>query len=191
MPRTRTIAAALAAAATAALLSGCSVLTGPEQDPLDPIAQCAYGHVWNADLAGLAEQLLPVLRESVDGTEMIADGTLNLEWSGRGSVAMTADYAMTGRANWSGGLATVTERHTGTVTGGLLITDEIAVPKKWNTEELSTEVTSDIAGAAQEQPQFALPQSLPNDVVGLEVTCEDTTLTTHARGADSTITWTR
>ena len=175
-------------------MGGCALV---EQEgtnkPLTGLAACALGSTWNLDVAGLVPQVQADLAaRGVGLTAISADGTQQLEWDINGHIVMTSDYtitmAMTPAADQT---LTVTEKHSGKTTGIAYIHGEVAIPRDWDATGLAVTGTADNNGAPVDPVPFGAMRTDIDDSVGLELTCDGDTLTTHPRGTNITQTWTK
>ena len=178
-------------------LAGCSLLvaTDSENTPTG-IAACALGHTWKLDTKGLAPQVLTELQKrGIPATAVTADGTQTLDWSIRGDVVVDTDYTLTVPVSPAADQVTVaTQTHKGKATAQAYIDAEVAIPRNWKktTFKVDTKfLVNGAAPAADAADPFTIAATDFDDGVGLELTCDGTTMTTHPRGSEITQTWTR
>jgi len=173
-------------------LTGCSLVTPPAAAPLTGVAACALGHTWKADLDDVSAQVLALLKQNgVPVTEVTATGSLTLDWSIEGRVALANDYVLTVKtAPAADQVLTVVQTHSGTATGAAYINGEVAIPRKWDDASVSIDAVADNNGAAVDDYGFTIPDTTFDDSVGLELTCAPGELTTHPRGTKITQKWT-
>lgn len=175
-------------------LGGCAIVDpGSATEPLSGIAACALGNSWKLDVAALGEQVqADLVRQGVAVTAVSATGTQTLDWDVRGNVTVESDYAVTiTAAPAADQVITVTDTHTGTADGIAYINAEVAIPRDWDGTGVVISTTGDLNGAPLDPIPFTVPNVDLNDSVGIELTCDGTTLTTHPRGGDVTLTWTK
>lgn len=175
-------------------LAGCSVLdAGGSEAPLSGIAACALGHTWTTDLADAAEKVSEVLlADQVPVTAVAAEGTQTLEWSQNQQVVLTSDFTLTiTTAPAADQVLTIVETHSGTATGAAYINGEVAIPRKWDGTGVNIDTVAENNGTVLEELPFIIPQTSFDDAVGLELTCDGSTLTIHPRGQQVTQVWTR
>lgn len=175
-------------------LSGCALLqpAGSDEQPT-ALQQCAIGHTWSLDVDKLAEQVLGVLTENgVAAPTVTGSGSQSFQWQLDGAVSVETDYKLAITATPAADQAiTVTETHKGTATGEMFINAEVAIPRNWDSTGHKVEATGELNGAAIEELPFVLPVTDFDDAVGIELTCDGDTLTTHPRGGAVTQTWTK
>jgi hypothetical protein len=178
-------------------LSGCSLLQAQDADSTPTgIAACALGHTWSLDTKDLATQVLADLKkQNVVATSVTADGKQTLTWAINGEVEIQSDYTVTVTVSPAADQSTVaTQTHKGKATGKAYINAEVAIPRDWDASgtKVSTKFVVNGAELASKDPApFVITQTAFDDEVGLELTCDGDTLTTHARGFPITQTWTK
>ena len=193
MIRTMRRAAAVTAVAATMTLGGCALITptAPVKTP-SALEACAHSTVWTLDTAALQAQLVPMFAESgVAVSEVLVSGTQTFEWTENGHVTIESAYTITATAPsdvaetpWIG-----TQTVTGTTTGRAYFSDVIAVPRDWNADGLVIETIGTKGAEPLEVPAFAVPRTILDDTVGLEVVCTPELMTTHGRGTDLVLTW--
>lgn len=194
MDRARRLAAVAVPALLIAGLGGCSLIDpGSTQEPLSGIAACALGNTWNLDTAALAEQVgADLARQSVAVTEITAAGSQTLDWQVDGDIVMDSDYTVSiTTAPAADQAITVTDTHRGRAEGVAYINAEVAIPRDWDSTRVSIETVGQLNGAPLEAIPFRVANVDLDDSVGIELTCDGSTLTTHARGGDITLRWTK
>ena len=178
-------------------LTGCSLLVATDsQTAPTGVAACALGHTWNLDTKGLAPQVLTELQKrGVAATTVTAEGTQTLDWNIRGDVVVNTDYTLTVTVSPAANQVTIaTQTHKGKSTAQAYIDAEVAIPRTWKnpTFKVDTKFTvNGAAPAADAAAPFTIAATDFDDGVGIELTCDATTMTTHARGSAITQTWTR
>lgn len=194
MDRARRLAAVAVPALLIAGLGGCSLIDpGSTQEPLSGIAACALGNTWNLDTAALAEQVgADLARQSVAVIEITAAGSQTLDWQVDGDIVMDSDYTVSiTTAPAADQAITVTDTHRGRAEGVAYINAEVAIPRDWDSTGVSVETVGQLNGAPLEAIPFRVANVDLDDSVGIELTCDGSTLTTHARGGDITLRWTK
>lgn len=194
MHRARRLAAVTVPALLIAGLGGCSLIDpGSTQEPLSGIAACALGNTWNLDTAALAEQVgADLARQSVAVTEITATGSQTLDWQVDGDIVMDSDYTVSiTTAPAADQAITVTDTHRGRAEGVAYINAEVAIPRDWDSTGVSIETVGQLNGEPLEAIPFRVANVDLDDSVGIELTCDGSTLTTHARGGDVTLRWTK
>lgn len=194
MDRARRLAAVAVPALLIAGLGGCSLIDpGSTQEPLSGIAACALGNTWNLDTAALAEQVgADLARQSVAVTDITAAGSQTLDWQVDGDIVMDSDYTVSiTTAPAADQAITVTDTHRGRAEGVAYINAEVAIPRDWDSTGVSVETVGQLNGAPLEAIPFRVANVDLDDSVGIELTCDGSTLTTHARGGDITLRWTK
>jgi hypothetical protein len=175
-------------------LSGCALLEPAGSDePPTALQQCAMGHTWTLNVDKLAEQVLAVLTDSgVTAPTVTGTGSQTFTWQLDGAVSVETDYDLAITATPAADQAiTVTQTHKGTASGEIFINAEVAIPRNWDGTGHKVETTGELNGAAIEEIPFAVPATDFDDAVGIELTCDGDTLTTHPRGTAVTQTWTK
>ncbi|MEP6482035.1 MAG: hypothetical protein ABJA94_08530 [Rhodoglobus sp.] len=178
-------------------LTGCSLLQ--EEDPSDKltgVAACALGHTWKLDTTDLASQVTAILKASnIAVSAVTADGSQSLDWGTDGSVVMDSDYTLNVTVTPAADQSTiVTETHKGKATGKAYINAEVAIPRDWKDSDLKVATKYVVNGTelGEKDPKpFAIVATDFDDTVGLELTCDGTKMTTHARGGKITQSWKR
>lgn len=165
-------------------LSGCSLLEpAPHEEILSDVALCTMGHSWDLDTADLAAQLLAELQKKhPDVTAVEANGTATLDWGDDSTVELASELTIVVTAGTAEAPIVITENLVGTSRGKAYINADIAIPRSW-TNDVEVETTAQNAGVDLEAPPFALPGTVLDDSVGLELTCDGGTLTIHPRGS--------
>ncbi len=178
-------------------LSGCSLVQAQDAHSTPTgIAACALGHTWSMDTKDLAGQVLDDLKkQNIPATSVTADGKQTMTWAIDGNVEIDSDYTLTVTVNPAADQTTVaTQTHKGKATGKAYINAEVAIPRDWDATgtKVSTKfVVNGTELATKDPAPFAVTQTDFDDEVGLELTCDGNTLTTHARGFPITQTWTK
>lgn len=178
-------------------LTGCSLLQAKDaSDTPTGVAACALGHTWSLDTKDLAAQLLADYKKgTLPVTALTADGSKKLEWGIKGEVKITNDYTVVVTVTPAEGQSTIaTQTHKGTVTGKAYIDAEVAIPRDWKDKDFKVSTKFVINGtekAADAADPFAIAPTDFDDSVGVELTCDGDTMTTHPRGARITETWKR
>lgn len=178
-------------------LTGCSLLKAQDADNTPTgVAACALGHKWTADTKGFADQLLAVYKKTTLPVKSItSDGKQTLDWGITGDVTVTSDYTLVVTVAPAADQTTVaTQTHKGTATGRAYINAEVAIPRNWNDKNFKVDTKFVVNGAekaAKDPDPFTITPTDFDDSVGLELTCDGDTLTTHARGSAITQSWTR
>lgn len=170
-------------------LAGCSLVQVPPTAPLTGIAKCALGATWSLDTAKLAEAVqAELLTRSITAT-VVPEGGQTLTWSLEGKVVLDTDYTLTITSGPDDQKMVVTDKHSGTSTGIAYINAEVAIPRDWDATGLNVTTTATLNGDPQEAPPYTLVPTDIDDSVGVELTCDGGTLTTHQRGSELTLTW--
>jgi len=189
LQRVRTVALG---AAVIVGLGGCSLLEpATTDDPMTAIETCALGKTWTLDTADMAAQVKAQQGGQGRATEVVIDGSQTFDWSLEGAVELTSDYSVV--VSWvpaADQLNVVTETHSGTATGIAYISGEVAIPRDWDPTGLTVATTATLNDAPVDPPPFGVGLPDIDDAVGLEMTCDGTTMTTHPRGGVYTQKWT-
>lgn len=175
-------------------LGGCALVDpSGDGDVLTGTAACALGHTWELNIDDLAEQVKADLAGNGIAAETAASGSQTLEWSVEGHVDITSDYTITVTIAGVEQVYTVEQKNSGTITGAAYINGEVAIPRKWDDADYTSETTADLSGTPVEVADlsFTVPRTDFDDSVGLELTCNGKELTIHPRGSAITQTWTR
>lgn len=195
MTRRRAAAAAALPIAALVALSGCALLEPQtSQDPPTALEQCALGHQWRLDTQDVAAQVLALL--TADGnavTEVTASGTQTLDWTEQSHATLEVDFTVTAvlPPPAEGQERLVTGHYDGVATGRAYINGPVAIPRNWDDGDLDSRITATLDGVEEEVLPFRLPQTVINDTVGLQLTCEGSTLTIQQRGHDIVLRWAR
>lgn len=189
----RVVAAVAGSSALVFGLSGCALVSSPGPEPLTGLAACAYGHEWQLNLDDLSQKVLEWLQaEQVPATEVVTTGTQSLDWGPTGRVTVTSDFEVRITAPVAADQTiTIVQTHTGTATGAAYINGEVAIPRKWDDADVEVETVADNNGTVLETVPWTLPTVGIDDRVGLEITCDASTMTIHPRGNTIVQTWTR
>lgn len=171
-------------------LAGCSLVQVAEPAPLTGIAACALGKTWNLDTAKLAEAITADLATRSVTATVAAEGSQTLAWQLDGKLVMDTNYTVTITSGADATLTVVTDKHSGKTTGIAYINSEVAIPRDWDASGLNVDTTATVAGVAVEALPYTLTNTDIDDSVGVELTCDAGTMTTHQRGSDITLTWT-
>ncbi|MEO8094752.1 MAG: hypothetical protein ABI632_07450 [Pseudolysinimonas sp.] len=178
-------------------LTGCSLLQAQDaNDAPTGVAACALGHTWKLDTKDIATQVSDLLKKgNVAVTSVTADGSQTLDWGIKGDVTMDTNYTLTVTVTPAADQSTVaTQIHKGKVTGKAYINSEVAIPRDWADKDFSVKTTYVVNGkelGAKDPIPFTVATTDFDDTVGLELTCDGTTMTTHPRGSKITQSWTR
>lgn len=187
----RRTAGAAAAALVAVSLAGCSLVEVPQAAPLSGLAACALGNTWSLDTAKLAEAVTAELGSRGTGVTTTAEGSQTLTWGLDSTMAIDTDYTLTLTSGPEDQVTVVTDKHKGKSTGIAYINAEVAIPRDWDGSGLNVTTTATLNGAPLDPVPYALAQTDIDDSVGVELTCDGGTMTTHQRGSDLTLTWTK
>lgn len=188
---TRLTAGAAAAILVGVGLAGCSLVEVAEPTPLSGIAECSLGKTWQLDTAKLAEAVQAELLSRGVTVVAAADGSQTLTWGLDSKLVLDTDYTLTLSSGAADQLTVVTDKHSGKATGTAYINAEVAIPRDWDGTGLKSTTTATLNGAALEPVPYTLVNTDIDDSVGVELTCDGGTLTTHQRGSDITLTWTK
>ena len=183
---------AIAAVATtmAAGLAGCSLVEAAPPAPLTGIAACALGKTWNLDMPKLAEAVTAELATRKVTATVAAEGSQTIKWGLDGKLTMDTDYTLTLTSGTAEAPTIVVDKHSGKTTGTAYINAEVAIPRDWDATGLNVDTTATVAGVAAETLPYELKNTDIDDSVGVELTCDAGTMTTHQRGSDLILTWT-
>ncbi|MCU1411987.1 MAG: hypothetical protein JWR04_2694 [Rhodoglobus sp.] len=184
----RSTAGALAILAAVGL-AGCSLVEVAPPAPLTGIAKCVLGNTWSLDTAALATAMQAELATRAITATAAIDGSQTLTWALDGKVALDTDYTLTLTSGAEDNLTVVTDKHSGKATGIAYINAEVAIPRDWDATGLNVDTTATVKGVAAETLPYTLVQTDIDDSVGVELTCDGGTMTTHQRGSDLTLTW--
>ena len=172
-------------------LAGCSLLEASPQVPLTGIAACALGKTWNLDMAKLAESVqADLVRRGAAGVVVTSEGAQTLEWDLASKMTVQTDYTLTSTSGPEGEVTVVTAAHKGEASGIAYINSEVAIPRNWDATGVSATTSATLNGAPLEPVPFGFVATDLDDSVGIELTCDGGTLTTHQRGSDVILTWT-
>ena len=175
-------------------LSGCALLEPDTSDnALTGVELCALGHTWALDTADLATQVNNTLASNgVTLTSATIEGTQTITWDVKSAMEITSDYTITlTSAPAADQVITVVQTHRGTATGKAYISADVAIPRTWNTDDLTVDTVADNNGTALEDMPYTIPNTDFDDSVGLELTCDGDVMTVHPRGGQFTQTWTK
>jgi hypothetical protein len=189
--RARTLAVATALALG---LTGCSLLTPSTlEKPLTGSAACALGHTWSLDLKKLSSQVLAELQKNETGaTAVDSAGSQTMTWDRASSVAIDSDYSLTVTASTAPKqIYTITQTHRGTASGRAYISADVAIPRNWEAKDFIVKTVVKLNGSTVKEVPFVMSSTDLDDAVGIEITCDGKTLTTHPRGSAVTQTWSR
>lgn len=190
----RAAVASVGSLALVASLSGCSLVdSSTEPEPLTGVAACALGHTWQLDMADLGAQILAELqRQKVPASEVVASGTQTLDWGTDSRLTLDTDFEVRITAPIAADqTVTVVSTYGGSATGTAFINGEVAIPRDWKGDDQTVETVADNNGTPLETVPWAIPVVQIDDTVGLELTCDGSTMTVHPRGSKITQTWTR
>lgn len=161
----------------------------PEPAPLTGIAACALGSAWSLDTAKLAQDLQAELGTRGVTATVAAEGSQTLNWDLNSKIVLDTDYTLTYTSGPDDQKMIITDKHSGKATGIAYINSEVAIPRDWDASGLNVKATATLNGAEQESLPYTLLPTDIDDSVGVELTCDGATLTTHQRGNDLTLTW--
>lgn len=187
---TQRLATAVVAAALVVGMSGCALVEVDAPTPLTGIAACSLGKTWKLDTAKLVEAVTADLATRGITATVTVDGSQTLDWQLDSKLVMDTDYTVTATSGADATLTVVTAKHSGTTTGIAYINSEVAIPRDWDATGLNVDTTATVGGVAPEAVPYALVNTDIDDSVGVELTCDGGTMTTHQRGSDVTLTWT-
>ncbi|MEP6479348.1 MAG: hypothetical protein ABJB03_08155 [Rhodoglobus sp.] len=194
MNHSRRALAIVAPALLLVALSGCSLLSTQDAEPTTGVPACVPGHTWSTDLKDLDAQLTAYLtKHGLPTATVVSTGSQTLEWPDSDKVKLTTDYTtVVSVPNVDGTVVTkITEVHKGPASGIIYLNGPIAVPRDWDDSAFKMTATADINGTATEPLPFAVPETVLNDEVALDVTCDGKSMTMLAHGALVTIKWDR
>ena len=186
---TKPLSAVAVATVMVAGLVGCSLLEPPPEAPLTGIAACTLGKTWKLDTSKLAEALQKELGTRDIIAVVNADGTETLVWDLTGKVVIDTDYTITSTSGAEDQKTVLTAKHSGKSTGIAYINAEVAIPRDWDASGLNVTSKATLNDADLEELPYTLPNTDLDDSVGIELTCDGGTLTTHQRGSDIVLTW--
>ena len=186
----RSTAGALAILA-AVSLAGCSLVEVAPPAPLTGIAKCVLGNTWNLDTAALAAAVQAELATRKVTAVAAIDGTQTLDWGLDSKIVLDTNYTLTLTSGAEDNQTVVTDKHAGKSTGIAYINAEVAIPRDWDATGLNVDTTATVKGVAAEALPYTLVPTDIDDSVGVELTCDGGTMTTHQRGSDITLTWTK
>ncbi len=172
-------------------LGGCSLIE-PQGSvvPLTGIAACAQGFTWNLDMTKLAEAVKADVAAQGVAAEVTTSGKQTMTWAIDGAVVIDSSYTLTIKSAPAPDQAqTVTTTHTGTATGASYIDQNVAIPRDWKATGTIIKTVGDIGGTPLDPIPFTVLNADLNDSVGVELTCDGNSLTTHPRGSSVTQTW--
>ncbi len=170
-------------------LSGCALVQTPGPAPLSGIAACTLGKTWNLDTQALAATLAAELATRGTTATVTVDGTQTFDWDLESHVVLDANYTVTYTSGPAETPTVVIDKHSGKATGIAYINAEVAIPREWDASGLNVTTTTTVAGTAADKAPYTLVQTDIDDSVGVELTCDGGTMTTHQRGSDITLTW--
>ena len=182
---------AAAAILVVAGLAGCSLVQTAPPAELTGIAKCALGNTWKLDTAKLAEAIAAELATRSITATVTSEGSQTLTWGADSRMALDTDYTMTITSGAADQVTVVTDKHSGESGGIAYINSEVAIPRDWDASGLNVKTTATLNGAELETLPYTLVQTDIDDSVGVELTCDGGSLTTHQRGSDLTLTWTK
>lgn len=174
--------------------SGCALLEpATSEDPPTALQRCAIGHTWKLDVNDVATQVLTLLTaEGVVAPTVVGDGSQTLVWKPDGTLTIDTDYKFSITATPAADQAiTITQTHSGTATGQAFINGDVAIPRNWDGSGMIVDTVAALNGTVLDEVPFAIPESDFDDAVGLELTCDGDTLTTHPRGTSITQKWSK
>jgi hypothetical protein len=172
-------------------LTGCSLVEVAQPAPLSGIAACSLGNTWSLDTAKLAEAVQAELLARGLTVAATADGSQTLTWGLDSKLVLDTDYTITLASGPDDAKTVITDKHSGKSTGTAYINAEVAIPRGWDGTGLKVTTTGTLNDVAVEALPYTLVKTDIDDSVGIELTCDGNTLTTHQRGSDLTLTWTK
>jgi hypothetical protein len=176
-------------------LAGCSLLQAQGTGiVLTGAAACAQGHTWTVDTKDIAAQVLADLtKRKIAATKVDDKGTQTMEWLVTGEMMVTTDYTLTVTAAPAADQALIaTQVHKGTATGKAYVNADVAIPRNWDASAFTVDTKFTLNDKDVPDPApFTIPATDFDDGVGIELTCNGTNMTTHARGSVITQKWTR
>ena len=175
-------------------LGGCSLIEPQGTDvPLTGIAACAQGATWSLDMAGLAAAVTADLTaQGVAAPTVTPDGNQTMTWDLDGNVVIDSRFTLVITATPAADqIQTVTTTHRGIATGESYITGNVAIPRDWDGTGTVIASVGDQNGAPMDPIPFAVLNADLDDSVGVELTCDGDTLTTHQRDGAVVQTWTK
>lgn len=170
-------------------LTGCSLVEVAAPAPLSGIAECSLGKTWSLDTGKLAEAVQAELATRGITVVATADGSQTLTWGLDSKLVLDTDYTITLTSGADDAKTVITDKHSGKSTGIAYINAEVAIPRDWDGTGLTVTTTGTLNDAALEALPYTLVATDIDDSVGIELTCDGNTLTTHQRGTDLTLTW--
>ncbi len=172
-------------------LAGCSLVEVAPPAPLSGIAACTLGNTWNLDTGNLAEVLTAELASRGITAVVGVDGSQSLDWDLDSKIVLTTDYTVTTTSGAEGAQTVITSKHSGTSKGIAYINAEVAIPRDWDGTGLSVTTKATVSGVDTDPVPYDNVATDIDDSVGVELTCDGNTLTTHQRGSDVILTWTK
>jgi len=173
-----------------ASLSGCALVQTAPPAALTGVAACAQGKTWNLDVPALGTAVQAELATRNIVATVVAEGSQSLSWTVEGKIEMQTDYTLTITSGTPEAQTIVVDKHTGPSTGIAYVNAEVAIPRNWDASDLEHTTTATVAGATPEELPYTLTNTDIDDSVGVELTCDGGTMTTHQRGSDLTLNWT-
>lgn len=193
MISTQRVTSVALAAAFVFGLGGCALIE-PQGTvvPLTGIAACAQGSTWKLDMTKLAEAVKANVATQGVEAEVATDGSQTMKWDIDGAVTIDSAYTITITSTPAPDqVQTVTTTHTGIATGFSYINENVAIPRDWKGTGTVVKTVGDVNGTPLDTIPFTVLNPDLDDSVGVQLTCDGTTLTTHPRGGTLTQTWTK
>ena len=176
-------------------LTGCALVTASGSNEAPTAMQaCAMGHTWTLDTKDLSSQISADLKtRNLPVTNVETTGTQTLKWGVDGTVTNTADYTIVATVTTAPeAVSTVTQVYKVTATGRAFISSDVAIPRDWQESGKKLTQVGSLNGAVDDPLPFPILATAFDDAVGLELTCDGKTLTTHARGIGTAkLSWTK
>lgn len=174
-------------------LSGCSLLSSATTTPVTGVPACVPGHTWTTDLKDLDGQLKKYLTtHGYPTATVVSTGTQTLNWPDSDNVTVATDYTtVVSVTNADATITKLSEVHQGASSGTIYLNGSIAVPRNWVASSFTVKATADVNGVASKTVPFTLPNTVLNDEVALDLTCNSTTMTMLGHSAVMTIKWDR
>lgn len=174
-------------------LGGCSLIE-PQGTvvPLTGLAACAQGNTWNLDMTKLAEAVKADIAAQGVEVDVATSGKQSMTWEINGDVVIDSAYTLTMTSVPAPDqVQTVTTTHTGPATGASYIDDNVAIPRDWDGTGTVIKTVGDINGEPLDPVPYTVLNADLDDSVGVELTCDGDTLTTHPRDGSITQTWSK
>jgi hypothetical protein len=115
-----------------------------------------------------------------------------MTWDRASSDPIDSDYSLTVTASTAPKqIYTITQTHRGTASGRAYISADVAIPRNWEAKDFIVKTVVKLNGSTVKEVPFVMSSTDLDDAVGIEITCDGKTLTTHPRGSAVTQTWSR